>query len=209
MDLDNIEDELKNDAPTLYGIGNSNPFSVPKNYFTDSAKVINSGICVENFRFSEEEEFLVPENYFSILTANINAAIALNTLNKELIEDGFSVPKGYFEELSLKIHSQIDLSVEASKTKVRRLFPNWIKYAAAACIAAIIGSVAFLNFNQNNVDKQLGKIPEQEIINYLQINADEGDTPAIIENLFPNINVADLGTDVSLEELELYINTTL
>ena len=55
----------------------------------------------------------------------------------------------------------------------------------------------------------MGKIPEQEIINYLQMNSDVGDTPAILENLSQNVTLTDFNTDISSEEMELYINTTL
>ena len=209
MDLDNTEYEWKNEAPSLSGIGISNPFSVPENYFNNTAELINAQVITETFRFKDEEEFAVPENYFGQLSDIIKSGIALNTLQDEIKNDGFSVPQGYFENISSRINSQIKLSEKKSILKVRRLFPTWTKYAAAASITSIIGSVAFFNLYPGNVDGQMGKIPEQEIINYLQMNSDVGDTPAILENLSQNVSLADFNTDISSEEMELYINTTL
>jgi hypothetical protein len=209
MDLDNTEYEWKNDAPSLSGIGNSSPFSVPEDYFNNAAQLINALAIAESFRFKDEEEFAVPENYFEQLSDNIKSGIAVSTLQDEIKEDGFSVPEGYFESLSSRINSQINVSEKKSGARVHRLLPSWAKYAAAASITTIIGSVAFFNLYSGNVDRQMGKIPEQEIINYLEMNSDVGDTPAILENLSQTVTLTDFNTDISSEEMELYINTTL
>ncbi|WP_026898592.1 hypothetical protein [Daejeonella oryzae] len=210
MDLDNTENEWKNEVPALSAIRNSNPFSVPENYFKNTAELIKARITIENSRFDIEEEFQIPENYFDLLSENIKSRITLESLKQDVNNGGFAVPDGYFESLNHNIISRMDESAGKSPVKVRKLFPAWAKYAAAASITAVIGFVAFLNLNQSpNLDKQLGKVPEQEIINYLQVHTDEGDTPAILENLGQNVDLAELNKEISPEDLEFYINTTL
>ncbi len=209
MNSDNTEINLDIEAALLSAIGKSNPFCVPENYFKTASELINNSIQIEELRFVEEDEFEIPQNYFEDLSERINSAIAVETLKESIDQDGFSVPTEYFSELSSKINSRISDEEVSVKPKVRKLLPVWAKYAAAACITLVVASVGFFNMNQNSLNKQLGKIPDQEIINYLEMHSDVGDTPAILENLGQNVNLADMNTDISQEDLQYYIDSTL
>ena len=63
----------------------------------------------------------------------------------------------------------------------------------------LIGSVIYFNSSYYSFNKQLSGVPDQEIINYLQLHSTVSDNQFIIENLNP---------DVSAEEIEQYINNT-
>lgn len=209
MDFNNIDFELMKEAPTLHAISRKNPFTVPENYFDSLTKTLNTRIQIENVRFENEQEFKLPENYFEQLPDLIEARIALESINSSVIADtGFSTPPGYFDELSPKILALVDAQPRKTQT-VRKLKPMWLSYAAAASVALIAGITLFFNLRNNNIDTQLSQIPEQDIINYLQMHADVGDTPAIMETLNHNASYTQLSNDVSADDLEFYINNTL
>ncbi|MEO8794531.1 MAG: hypothetical protein ABI390_03635 [Daejeonella sp.] len=209
MNSDNTEINLEIEAPLLSAIGKSNPFCVPENYFKTSSERINDSILLEKLRFVDTDEFQIPENYFENLSARINSSISVDALKLNNDRDGFSVPENYFAQLNSKINSRISAEVVSEKSKIRTLIPNWTKYAAAACITLVVASVGFYNMKQNPLDKQLGQIPDQVIINYLETHSDVGDTPAILENLGQNVNLADMNTEISQEDLQYYIDSTL
>lgn len=151
--------------------------------------------------------FTVPSGYyFDQLPARIENRIALENINTLVPSDGFTVPQGYFSDLSERINFRLDHKKPENKP-VRRLIRSWISYSAAACISILIGSVIYFNSAYYSFDQQLSEVPDQEIINYLQVYSTMSDTPFIIENL--NVSgLQQITTDVSSEELEQYINNT-
>lgn len=122
------------------------------------------------------------------------------------LSEGFTVPEGYFAELSGQINSKLEESSKRA-TPVRRLLTSWVSYAAAACITVMIASGIYFSSNSYKFNQQLSEVPDQEILNYLQVYSTAGDTPFIIENLNTDQLEAVI-QDVSSEELELYINST-
>ncbi|MGB4398728.1 MAG: hypothetical protein WBJ10_05125, partial [Daejeonella sp.] len=147
-----------------------------------------------------------PDNYFEGLTSRIEERISTEKIRSFSSSEGFAVPERYFEGLTDRILARID-DLDAKKPVVRSLFTSWMSYAAAACITAVIASGIYFTSNTYNLNDQLSDVPDQEILNYLQVYSTANDTPFIIENLNPD-QLETVAPDVSAEELELYINST-
>ena len=145
--------------------------------------------------------FTVPSGYFEELSDILKNRVLFESMRSD-DNPGFNVPQNYFEELSSRIENSSE-----RKTPVRKLFTSLVSYATAACITVMIATGIYYSSNTHNLNKQLSEIPDQEIINYLQAHSTAGDTPFIIENLNPD-QMEAVTPDVSVEELELYINST-
>jgi hypothetical protein len=211
MDLENTGNDWMNEAHLLSAIDRKNPFTVPENYFNQLNADIISRCRIEEARFSDQDEFAVPTGYFESLSSEIESRITEEAIRSLAAGDGFTVPADYFSELKERImaKAKTETSLKAVDTVVKPLRSNWVKYAAAASVTVVLGTVLLLNSQNNSIDSQLGRIPDQEIINYLQAHSDMGDTPIIMENLSQNVNLSDIDMDISESELEEYINTTL
>lgn len=205
MNFDNTDKDWMDEAPKLAAMDRKNPFSVPPDYFEALSGEINSRITAANFTAYSPAAFSVPENYFEELPREIETRISLENIRALAVADGFTVPEGYFANLEEKTLGQ---SKVVGSSKVRKLFPAWINYAAAACLTFVLGTVLYMNLRNNRLESRLNSIPEQEIVNYLQVNTDLGDTPTIIENLEQNASLNNLGQDIPAQDLEQYIDNT-
>ena len=206
MELNERDINLQKVAPTLAAIGNGIPFTVPSSYFEQLSDRLNSRVQIESMRSDDKNGFNIPKNYFEELSSRIENRISVKNLRTQVPSEGFSLPEGYFVKLSERIISRVENSSER-KTPVRRLFTSLVSYAAAACITVMIATGIYFISNSYNLNKQLSEIPDHEIINYLQAHSTAGDTPFIIENINPD-EMEAVTSDVSAEELELYINST-
>jgi hypothetical protein len=147
----------------------------------------------------------VPQGYFDTLSDNILSKIKaqqnIQTATEELSElspllaglskaNLYEVPVGYFENLSAGI------TEKTTETKVVSMFSRkvWIRYAAAA---VLFGMIAFgINFfiqqpsnsmvadipeikTEEQINTELAKISDEEIINYLKMTSDSKDVAAI------------------------------
>lgn len=206
MEFNNTED-LKDLAPTLAAMGKANPFSVPEHYFDELQEHLSSRIGLEQI---SDGGFIIPDAYFENLPSQIEGRIFLETIKEQNTSGGFEVPLGYFEGLSNTISSRVGESKSPAKVvKIR----SWVQYAAAACITVAIGSGIFLNnfYSQSKVTQRaISEIPDEAIVNYLQLHSDAADTPVILEHLDGNgNNLPSISDDVSEEELQQYLNNTL
>ena len=208
MDLENTGKNWEDEAPLLAGMKVKNPFTVPENYFAELGTQVNSLRIVEDARFNNEDEFTVPENYFEGLISEIEIRVAEQNIQKIASTDGFSVQINYFSNLPQIITEQINTNNQPPKAVVKQISANFLKYAAAACVTLVLGSVIVFNNQNKTLDSKMDKLSDQEIVNYLQMNSDIGDTPLIIESLSLNSNMA-LGDSFTEAELEKYIDTTL
>jgi hypothetical protein len=211
MDLENTgKDDWMDEAPLLSAMNRKNPFTVPQDYFSELPSLISTRCLIEDHRFSEAEEFTVPEGYFDSLSSQIEGRIAEENLRSMITEDGFTVPPDYFSGLEQRILAKTQRREETVQPFIKpiRSQKSWIQYAAAACVTVILGSVLVFNNQNKSIESRIGEIPEQEIINYLQLHSDMGDTPVIMESV-GNVNMGNIGSDVSEAQLEEYINTTL
>lgn len=209
MDLENTGKDWREEAPLLAAMHRTNPFSVPADYFNTLKDNIIARSLVEDSRFNNEDEFTVPEGYFDTLRSQIESRIAEETVRELAPADGFTVPNGYFSSLQERILAKT-ISVEhPPETIIKPIRSNWIRYAAAACVTLILGSVLIFNSQDTSFESQLSSISDQEIVNYLQIHSDLSDTPMIVESLTQTVSLNDRVGELSEDELEEYINTTL
>lgn len=207
MELGHEDINLKEDAPNLLEISKSNPFKVPESYFSELGLQIKSRVKLETYRFEDEAEHSLPGSYFEELQEDINSRISLLKIQDTTPSSGFKIPEDYFTQLEQRIEAAV--GIEKSASRAVKLFPAWSKWAAAACTTVIVGLSLYFNSDSYKFDEQLSRVPDQEIINYLQVHTTAGDTPYIIENLSPE-QLEQLNPDISEKDLEIYLeNTTL
>jgi len=246
MDLNNINEDWKKDAPNLAAMEAANPFTVPNNYFEKLREQLSARITIESIAGSEiEGAFIIPDGYFENLGEQIISRAHLEDLKEENTGNGFSVPEHYFEDLAGNITSRIKVeelaavtsnnesfsvpegyfdklhqnilakTTEAEPAKViniKQRSTNWIRYAAAACITAMIGTGIFLNYSpkeDSDINSALSKIPDTEIVNYLQVNSSLGDSEAIMEQLAETGIQPAINNEFTEDEIESYLETTL
>ena len=196
--------EWEKDAPTLAAMKRVNPFIVPSGYFESLSEDVNARILIESARFESAEEFNIPANYFNSLPSKIIERIAIENIQSLVPAPGFSVPEAYFTDLSERIQSKL---AEQKPERKKNIFKSWISYSAAACITLVLGTAVYFNSTVYTISRDLSKIPDQEIINYLQIHSTVGDNQYIIENLSDD-GMQQVSSDVSSQEIEQYINNT-
>jgi hypothetical protein len=201
MKLNDLDREWEKEAPTLAAMGRINPFSVPSDYFESLSNNLTSRALIESARFENEQEFSIPKGYFEQLEKQINEKIIIDNINEIAPYSGFSIPNDYFVNLGQSIERKIE---QQRVVKKRNIFKSWISYSAAACISMIIGSVVYLNIKSDNITSDLSNIPDQEIINYLQIHSTVNDNQYIIENLSDE-GLQQVSNEISSQELEQYI----
>lgn len=206
-----IISQVKLDSLSGQAMGNT----VPEGYFANLSSRIISNARIDNLR-KDENEFTTPEGYFQELPARVQASIIKNTLSPTLKTDGFEVPSDYFEELTNKITVAVsaqDREVKSAPRVVRFNIQGWIKYAAAACVTAILGITSYqtiTDHNQVNVtESHLSSISEKEIINYLSSSTDSDDMLLIMEYLYQPTASQGIGSKVEYDEIEDYLNYTL
>ena len=177
METENSNMDWLKEAPSLAKISRGNPFGVPSGYFESLSDDLNTRILLESARFDQEDEFNIPANYFEHLPARIE-----DRINSRIAEN--KAPAGK-----------------------KKIYTSWISYSAAASIALIAGIFIYFNSSVYTFKKQLSKVPDQEIINYLQFHSTVSDTQYIIENTSED-GLQQVSTDISAEEIEQYINGT-
>ena len=155
--------------------------------------------------------FTVPQGYFESLSDNIlnkvtredNAAYELKELSPMLYsiqnENVFTVPQGYFNDLSENILDKVKHQVTKVVTIKRRTTTTILKYAVAAVFTGVmaLGVYKFVDTPATkaelpgyvadgpkikDVDEELAKIPDEDIIKYLQVNGSDADA-AIAANI--------------------------
>lgn len=203
MDLDKKHQDWEGEAPELAKMPVSNPFLVPKGYFEDLEETIHARIRLESLDLNKDPGFSVEAGYFESLPEKIEAAVALQQLKEEMTTEGFTVPAGYFEGLQDRISQKVQ-----PQPKVRKLYSGWMNYAAAATITLAVAFGFLMNSNSRNFSAKLSKVPEQEIVNYLQLYSDQMDSQVIVENMEPNNAFSDVSEDVSAQELKYYLEDT-
>ncbi len=156
----NIENELRELAPTLVGKQSSLPYEVPVGYFEqfpqrmlqlakqDDVKEEIEVISPLLAGLSKKMPFTVPEGYFELSPAS--------PLNKIGRSNPYTVPAGYFEELPQRMLSKVQsannlenatqAATGSSGAKVISLGRSWIRYAAAAVVTAVIALAGWLYF---------------------------------------------------------------
>lgn len=192
MEAATVNDELNELSPLLAGLSKKMPYDVPAGYF-------------ENLNISEEE----------------TAAEELATLSPVLSgikkEMPYSVPVGYFENLTAGIAKE---AVKKEAKVVSITSRNWFRYAAAAVVVGIIATIGFMKFGsdepkagqslavfENKLNKEIKKMSEQELNDFLQYNAAGLDGTENVKN--NNVDDAkELLKDVSESEMKTFLEET-
>jgi len=205
MKTENSDKDWLKEAPTLAKISRENPFAVPSAYFESLNENLNTLAKLESARFENEDEFNLPENYFKQLAGRIEDRIAIDTIQNLAPEQGFKVPDSYFTSLAERINSRIE--EKKAPAKLKNMFPSWIRYSAAASVVFVIGIFFYFNSSSYVFNQQLSKVPDQDIINYLQFHSTVNDNQYLIEHITED-GLQQVSADVSEEDIEQYINST-
>jgi len=181
---DNILNKIKGEeagelSPMLNSIKNTNVFAVPQGYFESLADNILNKIK------GEETAELSPMLY-SIKNKNV-----------------FTVPQGYFESLAAKILDTVKPH-QAKVVTMQRRTTTILKYALAAVFTGImaLGVYKFTGVGKpgqanlpgyvadgmkiKNVDEELAKVSDEEIIKYLQANGSDTDAALVANTIDEN-----------------------
>ncbi len=204
MDLNKNRQEWEDEAPELAKMPAGNPFTVPQDYFAELEGAIHARLTIDSLGLDRRTGFTVQDDYFDHLPEKVEAALAVEELKQEMHTEGFTVPEGYFDTLQ----DRISRRVQIPEPKVRKLFPEWTRYAAAASITVLIAFGVYMKGGRSTIADKLSAVPEQEIVNYLQLYSDQMDNQVIVENLESSAAFSGLSDDVSSQELRYYLEDT-
>jgi hypothetical protein len=206
--------ELQEIAPLLANEGLFRiPYTLPAGYFEGFPGILMNRIHIKDDSFQE------PETGLEI--AEISPLLA--GLQKK---ETYRVPQGFFESMKIDIPaadtSPVKLVSMASpetqqisrsgQKRTISLPVRMLRYAAAACIVAVIGMTVFnLSNNRNITDpiKSLNSVSDQDMANYLDAD-DIHWTPGIASPSetasveFNDNDIHELLSSVSDDELEQY-----
>ncbi len=226
----NILNELKQISPLLAGIGNTNVFTVPNNYFNSLADIILMQVNEEKNSLpatSPQPIMQVPQGYFENLADTILSKIKNIEVEKKSaqpslmeIEDAdlspmlqslqhknvFTVPQGYFEALLSKILS----AVKPAQAKVVTIMPtrntNFLKYAAAAVFTGVMALGVYKFVSVTSPGKS--NLPEYVIDGVKIKNVDEAmakisddDIIKYLQDNGENIDAAVVASTINENEL--------
>lgn len=209
MDLNEMNENWQEHAPTLAAMEKTNPFSIPDGYFEEMQQQLHSRIRIRQFD-DNENVFKIPDDYFETLEDKLISISKLEGLKGNSHTEILPVPQGYFDTLEQRIKAKLEAEeLNAAPTKIKRLYSNWITYAAAACITAIISLGIYYNTQNNNIEAQMAKLPADEIVDYLQLYTDAGDAPMIINSIGADVDISEIGSEVSEQEIEQYLELNL
>lgn len=186
-------------------------FIVPENYFDEMQANLQSRIRIEEHSLQHPDEgFVVPENYFDGLQQQILSRAAVEEALAAQPE-GFAVPENYFEELQNNIIAKVSRPEASRRGLVHRMFTSGVyRYAAAACITLAVGATILFRqlespqaiHNRSYIHKALSDVPDEDIIDYLQMHMDAADTRGVMDEA-DQLNT----NDISAEDLKDYLST--
>jgi hypothetical protein len=191
-------------------------YQVPANYFsnlpTQVLEAINKDIASTN----------IPANYFNNLANTILqkakaidvadelnlVAPLLNKIDKNPVQH---LPNGYFDTLT--ITAEIPIAKLPKLATVKRI--NWLKYAAAACVASLL-SVAAYNYvapaptntlaSNININAELAKVADSTIENYANNIATLYDDNTMAYNQVKDEDITEILQAFTEEELQQYLD---
>ena len=188
-------------------VGNGNPFSTPELYFESLNKNIISTLTLSKLTKKDQPDFTTPNQYFDNLTEVIESRVKLEGLKAQMNGDGMTHDSNYFELSRKEILNKVSL-ISNKNHKVINLNRSWLKYAAAASIVIAITASIFLRKSSDPINSQLANIPETEIINFLQIEAETADITTVVESI-DYTELSKLDQNISDEDISQYIKTSL
>lgn len=232
-----ILNELKEISTILVKMEKINPYSLPSGYFINLPQAVLSCVKLHDnlSAVSAYKETDVPAGYFDSLADNILKKISASeqeTASSELRilspmlysihnENVFNIPRGYFNNVSDSIINKLKPGAKVINFKsTSRAF---VKYAVAASFTGLM-ALGIFKFTANtksnplpeyvtagmkieNVDAELAKISNTDIVNYLKENGTDI-KDAVVAN---SVDANELPTqdDYLLDEktLDNYLNS--
>lgn len=229
-----ILNELRELSPFLAEMEKLNVFKVPAGYFEHLSSDILVGIITDN---APDKSFTgdVPAGYFDSLANNILAKIQARQTSEAVTEiqalspllrsvqqkQVFEVPQGYFENLSAGVLASVHATPKV--VTMQRRSNNFFKYVVAAAFTGMMAlSVFKFTGNQKeaalpgyvkegqkiqDVDQELAKISDDDIVKYLEENGTDVKT-AMVANSIDN-NELPSQEDYLIDEktLDNYLNS--
>ena len=232
-----ILNELKELSPTIAAIKKVNVFTVPEGYFEYLGADILMGIETENGSGNTASSVDdVPAGYFDTLAGSIlakiktqqadDAATEIRVLSPMLYgiknEHVFEVPAGYFDGLSNDILNKVKWQPKV--ITMQRRSRTFFKYAVAAAFTGVM-TLGVLKFtgNTNNkidlpdyvtaglkvgdVDQELAKISDAEIVNYLEANGTDVKAAYVANSIDKNELPAQEDYLLDDQALDKYLNS--
>lgn len=218
------------------------PFSVPDNYFEQLTSVISTKISEQYLRDAVEETgFDLPQGYLEESARQIQSRIRLESVQPSE-QNAFSIPEPsqqtYFESLSARIMDKVQQEQPLEKATPVVQIPSrasqkgglrWSRYAAAACILAVmsIGVYFGLDATKSSVESEtiivnklaataadidqevhLKEISDEELFEYLAQSTDANDLYYFSEYMYTEDDASAMN---ELEDNELieYINQVM
>lgn len=192
MEAVSVDEELNALSPLLAGLSKKMPYNIPAGYFEGPG---TNHITTEQASPAEELATLSP---------------LLSGMKKEM---PYSVPAGYFESLADNIVKKETKVIAITSRK-------WFRYAAAAVVTGVIATLAFIRFSNNEIkstdsiakiekkiNKDLKKMSEQDLNDFLQFNAAGLDGTENVKS--GNVDEAkELLKDVSESEMKTFLEET-
>lgn len=192
MDRNNdILNELREISPATAGFPSNHPYRVDDAYWDSLAAGVLAQIHLQEAK--AVPSYTVPDGYFHDFANGVLAKIDRSATVEETVQeelDGhspllaslrtttshpYTVPSGYFDSLSFARVTAVEAPVVPMFRKKIRV---WSAYAAAAVVAGIMVTGAFLftdgsqsSYNEVkniNVTEGMAKLSETEIENYLK-----------------------------------------
>ncbi len=199
--MNNIREELIQISPLLANAERLQVYQIPTGYFENLTNEINEKVIagVEPvYHLSTSNPYIVPNNYFEELAETLMHKVKSVTENTEVFNEletiapllnkiskkpVLTTPAGYFANGNDFLSATKSSTPTSAKVVPIRSASKWMRYAAAAVIAVILGTGAFFISGEkdNNLAKvevpkvQVNKLSEQDIMEYLKTNSALGD----------------------------------
>lgn len=222
-----IEQELQEIGVNIAHIPLLNPYRVPAGYFDGLAATVLAEVNKEGFVAGDAAPtYQVPQGYFEGLAANILGRIKtgenlseagaelqelaplLNTISREEV---YKVPAGYFAGANFT-EKAIPKEGKVINFRIAR---KWMQYAAAAVMAGILVSGAFMFTNDkpaveistDRVSSEFNTVSEADLATYLD-NPEHFIAAPAATSLATEAELAEVKTNIqnlSDEELNQYL----
>jgi len=228
----------ENSSDILKEVPGRNVYTVPEMYFDTLADHIMSHMRLCSvLQAPQQTPYQVPTGYFDALSSRILSQVhlqagasqqtvagnnvyqelqqlapLLNTISKQPV---FSIPENYFSA-QLQVPSAFAEKATLRTLPVARTINRWVHYAAAAVVAGIMVTAAFMFTDNSNapapsnaaaknldVKKAVSVLSEDEIVNYLSTHPSPTEATTSVSSVSPDIQ--HVVNDISEEEIRQYL----
>lgn len=204
QEIEEADAGIETFSEKLRGIGNNNVFEVPEGYFESLA-----GSILVKIKENEAEDAVTEIKALSPV---------LHTVQNEHV---FEVPQGYFENLSAEVLQKVN--PQAKVVTMQKRSNSFFKYAVAAAFTGVMALGVFkfagsgkeaalpdyvtAGLKVQDVDQELAKISDDDILKYLEANGTDVKTAMVANSI--DDNELPSQEDYLLDEkaLDKYLNS--